>query len=132
MPPVSPNTAQFLYRALILTACLGVLAILGIDAGCIFVFGDGTATRLIGELNGPLVTVFSWLGAATLGHQVVASVLGRLLGTSVSVAPSGASSNETNTTTPVTIHTDATTPMTIRTGTAETPTTITTTGANGV
>lgn len=93
---MTPDTVQFIYRfvacVFAVTGAIALLAIIGIDGGAIFHFGDGEAISLIGQLNGPLIAVSTVLGSATIGHQLLTAILARLLGVTVPVAPPSASS----------------------------------------
>lgn len=90
---MSQSTAQFMYRVLVLSAAAALLGIILIDAIAIFYFGDGEAEKLLAELNGPLVSAFGALTAMTVGHQVIASVVNKVLPSNVSVASPGSSGN---------------------------------------
>jgi hypothetical protein len=102
---ITSDTMQFIARLFACTLAVSVLAIIGVDIGVIFHFGDGIATQYLRELNGPLFGAISALGLGTLGHQVLAAVIARMLPSSgststtpsapvsVPVAPPDASSN---------------------------------------
>lgn len=90
---INNDTIQFIAKLFAITVALGLLAIIGTDIGAIFVFGDGEALKLIGMLNGPLITAFGALSAATMGHQLLGTVVQRLFGSGVSVASPGSSIN---------------------------------------
>jgi hypothetical protein len=87
----SSDTLQFIYRVLVCSICLAVLSIIAFDFVCALHFGDGEAQALIGEINGALQWAVGVLGVATVGHQIVASIIQRLLGVSTPAAPPGAS-----------------------------------------
>lgn len=91
-------TIQFVIRALCLTVCFTLLAIVGIDAGVIFHFGDGEAIQLIGQLNGPFVSLSGAIGTATILHPLLTNILNRLFPPAVSVANPGTSSTVTTST----------------------------------
>lgn len=88
---LTSDTVQFIAKVFALTIALGVLSIVGIDGVSILHFGDGEALQLIGQLNGPLISAFGALSAATVGHQILGTVLSRLFGSSVPVAAPGSS-----------------------------------------